>query len=250
MENPKPRVRWVTRCIALLALAFVLTVLSAWIPAWWMPRPMSSVTVMSDSTNPADPAGIWRDTVPSDWGDRALSTTIIGADRQTPGGSRLADPMLRYMQGDIHGVLVGPLGVGYGTTGKARMLDRYEIGWPIRSMTCEGSADNRPPNGGAIARLYARGIPIPAFKPLGMQPGRHLPVRPIWSRFALALLLWAVVLVALGPAYRVPGRWRLRKRRRRGLCVACGYDLSGIEACPECGADPDQSRSRVRHSTA
>ena len=29
-------------------------------------------------------------------------------------------------------------------------------------------------------------------------------------------------------------------RRKRGLCVACGYDLRGAEheACPECGARP------------
>ncbi len=33
---------------------------------------------------------------------------------------------------------------------------------------------------------------------------------------------------------------RRRARRKRGLCVACGYDLrhADHEACPECGARP------------
>lgn len=33
--------------------------------------------------------------------------------------------------------------------------------------------------------------------------------------------------------------WRRLRRRRRGCCVACGYDLTGnvSGACPECGAD-------------
>ena len=35
----------------------------------------------------------------------------------------------------------------------------------------------------------------------------------------------------------VPGPIRRRRRRRRGLCVRCGYDLTGNQSgtCPECG---------------
>lgn len=42
----------------------------------------------------------------------------------------------------------------------------------------------------------------------------------------------------------------LRKRRDRGICVDCGYDLRGSssERCPECGAEIDPSR-RVCFST-
>jgi hypothetical protein len=48
-------------------------------------------------------------------------------------------------------------------------------------------------------------------------------------------LLAALVLVP--PAAK---RIRRTHRRRRGLCVQCGYDLRGITAiCPECGRHLD-----------
>lgn len=64
---------------------------------------------------------------------------------------------------------------------------------------------------------------------------RGLPFLPIWPALMLNTILyaglWSVPLFALP----VLGRWR---RRRRGLCAACGYDLSATAsnaACPECG---------------
>jgi len=65
----------------------------------------------------------------------------------------------------------------------------------------------------------------------------HLPLRPIWSGLILDTLLFASV-VAL-PVFGVPAMRRSR-RRRRGLCVACGYPRptpvsSAAIACPECG---------------
>jgi len=50
--------------------------------------------------------------------------------------------------------------------------------------------------------------------------------------------IWVLVPLAVWPlatwAFR---RLRLRRRRRRGWCVACGYDLQGATTslCPECG---------------
>ena len=51
--------------------------------------------------------------------------------------------------------------------------------------------------------------------------------------------LWAVAAVAAV----LPGVWvrrarRLESRKRRGLCLACGYDLRGSAGrCPECGRE-------------
>ena len=77
---------------------------------------------------------------------------------------------------------------------------------------------------------------------------RALPLRPIWPGFAINTIFYATILWLL-----IPGPFVLRRyiRRKRGLCVACGYDLRHAEhdACPECGAaipSPLRERARVR----
>lgn len=63
---------------------------------------------------------------------------------------------------------------------------------------------------------------------------RVLPYRPIWSgllaNLAAFSLLWALAFLALP-------EWRRARRRGRGLCERCRYDLCGQAAagCPECG---------------
>lgn len=58
---------------------------------------------------------------------------------------------------------------------------------------------------------------------------------PPWPSFALNTLFYAVVLwIPFAP-------FVLRKalRRKRGLCIKCGYDLRHVEheVCPECGSE-------------
>lgn len=58
-----------------------------------------------------------------------------------------------------------------------------------------------------------------------------------WHR-TIMIPLWAPLLILLGASASL---WwwdgRLVRAAARGLCVRCGYDLSGIEGpvCPECG---------------
>jgi hypothetical protein len=54
---------------------------------------------------------------------------------------------------------------------------------------------------------------------------------PLWPMFVLFAAYPAVAFIR-GPLRR----WR---RRRKGLCTACGYDLTGNVSgvCPECGSD-------------
>jgi len=64
----------------------------------------------------------------------------------------------------------------------------------------------------------------------------YLPLVPIWSGLIRNTFFYAAILCLL-----IPGPFALRRmiRRKRGLCVKCGYDLRGVEheACPECGEE-------------
>ncbi len=65
--------------------------------------------------------------------------------------------------------------------------------------------------------------------------GTEVPVRPIWTGFAINSLLYATAVCLLA---MIPPRIRRHLRRRAGRCPNCNYDLRATTtgACPECGA--------------
>jgi hypothetical protein len=100
---------------------------------------------------------------------------------------------------------------------------RGSVGWPVRFAAYEAYEVNGQERLVGIERLG----PIP------------VAVRP---RFPGILLLIAAVyglLLAGERALGIPYRMRGRRRRRRGCCERCGYNLSGIGGmvCPECGVN-------------
>ncbi len=81
--------------------------------------------------------------------------------------------------------------------------------------------------GGILVDSYHIGGP-------GGEPG-VLPIRLIYPGFAINTTLYAALL---WPLWRIPFALRKHTRRKRGLCVECGYDHrhADHDACPECGA--------------
>lgn len=58
------------------------------------------------------------------------------------------------------------------------------------------------------------------------------PTRPLWLGLAANAVVYALPVLALWTA---PGLLRGALRRRRGWCAGCGYELAGLDRCPECG---------------
>lgn len=100
------------------------------------------------------------------------------------------------------------------------------------------------------------GAPLAAMAPAWLI-GRFIPVNPLWGAIGLATppTIWAVGLLAEPLALLLVGgaaagcialtilparhgrRRRVRSILRKGRCIGCGYDLSGLGGgvCPECG---------------
>jgi hypothetical protein len=78
------------------------------------------------------------------------------------------------------------------------------------------------------------------------QGGRRLLLwRPVALGFALDTLIYAACIAGLGAGVRLFVRAR---RKRRGACAGCGYDLKGLAdgaACPECGRAERGAKARA-----
>ncbi len=100
-------------------------------------------------------------------------------------------------------------------------------GWPRSALWYEATFLNG-------VRTNRGGIEVPAkFKPW-LGPGPVLPCRLLPSGFAVDTAFYGAVWFGL---LFVPGYTARARRRHRGLCPDCAYDLSHAEhrRCPECG---------------
>ena len=83
---------------------------------------------------------------------------------------------------------------------------------------------------GFLGRLGfgARTMPVPAVPGKGTQQDVTFPLWPV------------ALMTAVGPALWLKRAIRDRRRRRGGRCLACGYDMRGLDGrrCPECGMLP------------
>ena len=118
---------------------------------------------------------------------------------------------------------------------------KIKAGLPFSSLTCwqnfasPASAHDvfrdppREPCWITGIRLEREGEPKPRWLPL-------IPTSGFLIDATLYAALWWLILFA-------PAATRRFRRRRRGRCIHCGYDLAGLRrdddatpTCPECGA--------------
>lgn len=123
----------------------------------------------------------------------------------------------------------------------AFFLSRYRFGFPMRAAYWD---DYGMPSGGTSEsiRAYFDQVKQRAGRQMGIQypaglpcdDGRRLPAMPLWTGLFFNLLFWFICWLIPGILWRAVRTYR---RKRRGLCVACGYAVEDFDVCPECGSD-------------
>ncbi len=123
-----------------------------------------------------------------------------------------------------------------GSFSVATFVIRDRSGWPLRALQAEKwllQEDVQYPR--YESRFAIAIVPVTySWNGWIIKDDRLLAYLPIWPGFAVNTLFYATLLWLL-----IPGPFALRRliRQRRGVCLACGYDLRHGEhkACPECG---------------
>lgn len=82
------------------------------------------------------------------------------------------------------------------------------------------------------AGLLATTLPGAPQPTTGSDLTPYVPIRPLALGMTVNTLLFAAAAAAISMG---PGAVRTIVRRRRGACLACGYDLRDLAICPECG---------------
>jgi hypothetical protein len=109
------------------------------------------------------------------------------------------------------------------------VLEEVQVGVPFRCLASWTLSENPPVSLVSASEVHGSML---------IRRGLRLPVCPLWPGFALNVGCYG--LIAWG-VWRLPLVMRRRGWRRRGMCVRCGYDRSGIlkgAKCPECGCVP------------
>lgn len=115
------------------------------------------------------------------------------------------------------------------------MLVSQEVcaGWPIKWIrgTRTGVFDS---NNGSIMWLASETL-VPQPNVPSLSSIVPVPLIPKPLQLSLNILFWGAICLQL----MIVARWlRRSRRRRRGACEHCGYDMLGVRqpVCPECGA--------------
>ena len=110
---------------------------------------------------------------------------------------------------------------------------RNRGGWPFRSLTGHCIAESLRSGETKVRYWYCVRVSHSAKYPR-LTPGevRFIPLRPIWSGFAINTAFYGVILWLIFAAPFTFRRWR---RVRKRLCVKCAYPVGSSDLCTECG---------------
>lgn len=252
------RRRLLTLIALMLLLGAAINVLVAWTCSLWMPVTTGSAMTIIDLDSNASPCwatthfrldrlpGTWTKRPPSPATQRRAFATIaegIGVRHASIVMHEMFQrPYEPHRSATVGNLVTVEAGLPFpALQATHEQFDPALLATPLRERYTTRSSDyasGQPTRWVDALQLRAGPAARPAATASIAGLGRPLllGVRPVG--FALNTLFWAGVIAA--PA--LAPRWlRRARRRRRGLCVACGYDAHGLPNCPECGtpaADP------------
>jgi hypothetical protein len=214
------RRRWmrrITRIAALLVAGAVLNVLVAW-------------------------AAVLRPSDPSKWKLQEVKPTRGWFGEAPPAWPQ---PQREY-SGRTYGVTMGTRSAQLQEQSSVQIftMGALDSGWPLRclrvrervhvSVIATGMTLKSNPVGTTLPEpWWQRGIRVRDVT-YGLRS--RLPTRPLAFPFLINTISFAI---AVGMLVAGTGAVRRVVRRRRGKCVACGYDVRGLPVCPECGKPAD-----------
>lgn len=249
--------RRITKLVAIyLLLGLVATVAVAWGSAWTM-SPNRLVRHIHDREGPPYRSA-WEFRC---WGGMryelqdALDDEMLEWERQQ-------DPTQAWMEFDVEWPHVASSLIAYDDDGNADATVVVEArGWPWIAVRCE--LDIAPELWSRVSRSHGPGywsrrasqrnvllnVVPPDLSVQGAIEGPDirgrfysptgtilLPYLPYWPGLIADTLVFALLFVGL---HQLVAWGRRKRRRERGHCPTCGYDLTGIDGvCPECGGQP------------
>lgn len=218
---------WCARIAAALAAGLVLSWMSAaaevlWVRYWSQQGP--SVFRPEAAGEYAD----WLWPAPEAWGAPEAST--VGHVASMPW-------RIRWCSREFVTMVNGSL-----RSGPAQV--HVAAGWPWKGWAIRLEYDQARGERAAPAKFFgARVLGAPgAFvvwlpdPPKGKSAPEWFPLELGGWRGAALVAFWSGAAVTV---WRGPGAARRWRRRRRGLCVECGYPIGDLTKCPECGEDHD-----------
>ena len=135
---------------------------------------------------------------------------------------------------------------------RAAELERFRAGWPFKCLYWDRWTVLKPypavnfigPHLGYDKEQTVQLMTISGFR-TGLnfnssdRTVRRFPVAPFWIGLIADSLFWCICWLIPGVIWRTIRTYR---RKRRGLCLVCGYAFEDLGTCPECGVVGDQDR--------
>lgn len=237
-QPPKRRVlRWATRLAALLLIGAVINVGVAWRFAAISQRAVDSVPWYADMWGPEQLAADarWPVRVPDNWPPPQMYSALrhyIGNDSYD----------WNYLWANAH----RGEELWDATKPLAHRVHSTICGWPARSMRLweisETWIGDAAPERSWERRVGEIELPPSCLRVVSYLKGSEvltwrIPTIPIWTGFAINTLFYAACIGTAWVGFIGAKRTLITgRRRRRNLCPACAYQLTGEPICPECGA--------------